>query len=160
MSELENPQVEYKIAPPESLSLIGSNSINTAGDLYTLEINSISKIKNLRNKRFLDMVMSLFLLFSLPVSIFIVRKPFGFFRNIFKVFFARKSWVGYCRTTEHDHNKLPVIRPGVLNPAAALRISNLNEETLERLNLLYARDYKTKKDLDIILKGFKNLGNY
>jgi GT2 family glycosyltransferase len=160
MSELENPQVEYKIAPPESLSLIGSNSINTAGDLYTLEINSISKIKNLRNKRFLDIVMSLFLLFSLPVSIFIVRKPFGFFRNIFKVLFARKSWVGYCRTTEHDHNKLPVIRPGVLNPAAALRISNLNEETLERLNLLYARDYKTKKDLDIILKGFKNLGNY
>jgi hypothetical protein len=48
----------------------------------------------------------------------------------------------------------------VLNPAAALRINNLNEETLERLNLLYARDYKTKKDLDIILKGFKNLGNY
>ena len=78
MSELENPQIEYKIAPPESLSLIGSNSINTAGDLYTLEINSISKIKNHRNKRFLDIVVSLLLCLSLPVSVFIVQKPFGF----------------------------------------------------------------------------------
>jgi len=159
MSELQYPHVEYKIAPPESLSLIGSNSINTAGDLYTLEINSISKIKNLRNKRFLDMVMSTFLILSLPVSVFIVRQPFGFIRNIFMVLFARRTWVGYCKTTTHDHNKLPVIRQGILNPAIALKVNNLNQETLERLNLLYARDYKTKTDLNIILKGFNILGN-
>ncbi len=159
MSEIENPQIEYKIAPPESLSLIGSNSINTAGDLYTLEINSISKIKNLRNKRFLDIVASLLLFLSLPVSVFIVKKPFGFIRNIFVVLFARKTWVGYCKTIAHDNDKLPEIRQSVLNPAATLRVNNLNQETLERLNLLYARDYKTVKDLDIIIKGFKNLGN-
>jgi hypothetical protein len=159
MSELQNPHIEYKIAPPESLSLIGSNSINTAGDLYTLEINSISKIKNLRNKRFLDIVISTFLILSLPVSVFIVSHPFSFIRNIFLVLFARKTWVGYCKTNAHDHNKLPDIRQGILNPAIALNVDNLNEETLERLNLLYARDYKTKTDLNLILKGFNNLGN-
>ncbi len=160
MSELQNRQVDYKIAPPESLSIIGSNSINTAGDLFTLEINSISKLVNRRNKRFLDFAVSLALLMAFPLVIFLVRNPFYFIRNLLWVFFSAKTWVGYCKTAAHDSEKLPPIKPGVLNPAMALRIKQLNHETLERLNLLYARDYKTSNDLHIIIKGFKNLGNH
>lgn len=159
MSGLQMPQVDFKIAPPESLSLIGSNSINTAGDLYTMEINSIGKYTNRRNKRFLDFSVSLLLIPAIPVLIFVVRKPLGLIKNLFKVLFARKTWVGYCKTKSAKTNKLPEIKSGVLNPAHALRISNLNSDTLDRLNLLYARDYKVKNDLDIIFNGFRNLGN-
>lgn len=159
MSELKHLQVDYKIAPPESLSLIGSNSINTAGDLFTLELNSIAKFSNRRNKRFLDVISALLLLMSLPVSVFIVSRPVSFIKNIFQVFVAKKTWVGYCNTGTQNTGMLPDLRKGVLNPAAALNFKGLNKETLDRLNLLYARDYKTKNDLNIILKGFRNLGN-
>ncbi len=159
MSELQMPQLDYKIAPPESLSLIGSNSINTAGDLYTLEINSISKIKNKRNKRFLDLCVSILLLASLPVSVFLVKKPLQFIKNILNVLFGKKTWVGYCKTGTHDTEKLPVLKSGILNPAVALGDINLCDDTLERLNLLYARNYKTTNDINIIIGGFRYLGD-
>jgi len=158
MSELQNPNIDFKIAPPESLSIIGSNSINTAGDLYTLELNSINKVNNRRNKRSLDFISSIILLLSLPLSIFLVKKPLGYIRNIFKVMLSGRTWVGYCSTKSHDSNKLPMLKPGILNPAVALASRHLNDDTLERLNLLYARDYKVKNDLNIILKGFRYLG--
>lgn len=159
MSELKHLQVDYKIAPPESLSIIGSNSINTAGDLYTLELNSIGKISNRRNKRFFDVVAAAMLLLSLPVSIFVVRKPASFVKNIFLVLMAKKTWVGYCSTATLNSVKLPDLKPGVLDPAEALSVKSLSDETLDRLNLLYARDYKTKNDLNILVKGFRNLGD-
>nr|NQU92288.1 glycosyltransferase [Bacteroidota bacterium] len=159
MSERQMPEVDYKIAPPESLSIIGSNSINTAGDLFTLELNSVGKIENKRNKRFLDIVVSIILLVGLPVNIFIYRKPLGLIRNIFKVLFFKTTWVGYCKTGAVKKEKLPNIKPGVLNPSAALRIKGLSGDTLERLNLLYARDYKIKNDLNLIIKGYRNLGD-
>ncbi len=159
MSSLKMPGVEYKIAPPESLSLIGSNSINTAGDLYTMEINSIDKFINRRNKRFFDFSLSLLLLLVFPVVLFIVKKPFGFLRNLLLVLAGRKTWVGYCSTSAKQSGQLPKIKNGVLNPANALHIANLNEETLDRLNLLYARDYRIKTDVDIIIKGLRYLGN-
>jgi hypothetical protein len=159
MSELKTPNVEYKIAPPESLSLIGSNSINTAGDLYTLEINSIGKFTNRRNKRFLDFSVCLLMFPALPILIFMVKRPFGLLRNYFKVLFAGKTWVGYCGTLTEKTEKLPALKPGVLNPANALNLEKLSGETLDRLNILYARDYKIKNDLEIIFKGYRELGN-
>ncbi len=66
MSELKNEQVDYKIAPPESLSIIGSNSINASGDLYVIDINAITKKANRRNKRLLDVLVSLTLLVFFP----------------------------------------------------------------------------------------------
>jgi len=85
--------VDYKIAPPESLSVIGSNSIDTSGDLYTIDINSIIKPANKRNKRLIDLAASFFLLISVPVTIFIVKNPFRFIKNIFSVGFGFKTWI-------------------------------------------------------------------
>jgi O-antigen biosynthesis protein len=159
MSSLRIPGVEYKIAPPESLSLIGSNSINTAGDLYTMEINSIGKFTNRRNKRFLDFSVGLLMIPALPVLFFIVKNPFRFVLNLFQVLAGVKTWVGYCNTGSVNVQQLPRLKTGVLNPSNALHISNLGTDTLDRLNLLYARDYKIKSDLDIIFKGLRLLGN-
>ncbi len=158
MSELKNEQVDYKIAPPESLSIIGSNSINTSGDLYVIDINAIIKRSNRRNKRMLDFLVALTLLLFYPVNIFIVRNPFGLLRNIFSVLLALKSWIGFTHHSEYESNKLPQIKQGVLNPLDAFRNKNVPEETTARLDLLYARDYKLTNDLNIIIKGYRNLG--
>jgi len=158
MSDLHDSRVEYKIAPPESLSIIGSNSISTSGDPYIIDIDSIDKINNRRNKRFLDFIVSICLITSLPVTLFIVRKPIGFLRNIFFVLFGKKSWTGFYINESTDIVSLPKIRPGVLNPSDAFLDLYLSDETRNRLNLLYARDYKLSNELNIISKGFRNLG--
>ncbi len=40
MTEMSNLDVDFKIASPNSESVIGSNSSNTAGDLYTIKVES------------------------------------------------------------------------------------------------------------------------
>ncbi len=158
MSELKEDQVDYKIAPPESLSIIGSNSINTSGDLYVIDINAITKKSNSRNKRLLDVGVAVFLLVFYPVSLFLVKNPFGLLKNIFSVLLSVKSWVGYTFLSESDLKRLPSIKQGILTPLDAFRNQNVPEEATSRLNLLYARDYKLTNDLNIILKGFRQLG--
>ena len=157
MSELQDLQVDYKIAPPESLSIIGSNSINTAGDLYVIDINSIGKLENRRSKRIFDVCAALMLLVSYPVSAFFTRNPFNFLLNIFRVLFGFRSISGYCPTKVQDF-RLPSIRKGILNPADALRAAVPNEEALDRLNMLYARDYKLANEFRLLFKGFGKLG--
>jgi hypothetical protein len=158
MSDLRRWQVDCKIAPPESLSIIGSNFISTSGDPYIVDINSIDKISNRRNKRFFDVLSSIFLLMTFPISMFIVRKPLGLLRNILFVFIAKRSWTGYYFDDHTDISGLPKIRKGVLNPTDAFYDLNFSGETITRLNLLYARDYKISNEFNIIYKGFRQLG--
>jgi hypothetical protein len=157
MSELRDHQVDYKIAPPESLSIIGSNSINTSGDLYVIDINTITKLENRRNKRMLDILLSLTLFIFFPVEILLVKNPFGLLRNIFSVIFGFKSWVGYSMKDESDVH-LPAIRMGVLTPEDAFTGKEIPSEIHQRLNMMYARDYKLGNDLNIIIKAFRELG--
>jgi len=158
MSELQDKLVDYKIAPPESLSIIGSNSINTSGDLYVIDLNAITKIANRRNKRLLDIIVSLTLLAIYPFIFLFVRNPLGLLKNIITVILSLKSWVGYSELTDSERQRLPAIRKGVLNPFDAFRHEPVPGEAIPRINLMYARDYQIANDLNIIIKGFRELG--
>jgi len=158
MASMHGMQVDYKIAPPESYSIIGSNSISTSGDLYIIDINSVSKPNNKRNKRLLDFMLSAGLLISLPLNVFIVKKPLGFILNMLKVLAGKKTFVGYSESYEAHAFNLPPLKRGVLSPADNVKLSELNSDTLQRLNLLYARNYNIYNDLSIIYRGFRELG--
>ncbi len=158
MTELQHTNIDYKIAPPESMSIIGSNSINTSGELYVLNINSISKASNRRSKRLLDLSLSLGLLLFYPFEIFIVRQPLNFFKNIFVVFFGLKSWVGYYKPEHADDQKLPNIRKGILNPVDSIKKQDISSEIANSLNILYAKDYNVVYDINIVWKAFSKLG--
>lgn len=154
----DSRKVSYKIAPPESLSIIGSNSIDTAGDLYVIDINSVSKPVNKRNKRVVDFSVAFGFLLVFPLLMWTQKNPIGFVGNIFRVLFGNRSWVGYAPGKNHDMN-LPKIRTGVLNPLIALPEQQHTEDIRVRLNILYAKDYKISNDLRILRKGFRALGN-
>jgi O-antigen biosynthesis protein len=158
MSELQDFKVDFKIAPEDSLSIIGSNSINTAGDLYTINVNTITNSENRRNKRLLDMAVSLFAIVLLPFLIFLVRNPFRLIPNIILVIFWQRSWVGYIRDEHFEKEKLPHIRKGILTPLDAFGHSNISEEIKRQLNFIYARDYSLNFDVNTILRGFRELG--
>ena len=83
---------------------------------------------------------------------------------IYNVLFGNKSWVGYILNNNNVNaaetiENLPRIRPGILSPLDALKLDQLNDSTIDRLNFLYAKDYEVANDLDIIWKGIRNLGN-
>ncbi|MFT6026102.1 MAG: GT2 family glycosyltransferase [Bacteroidia bacterium] len=159
MTQTKFPEVDFKIAPTESMFLIGSNSINTAGDLYSYGINAISKPTNQRVKRLLDLVLSTVFLGLSPLIIWFMKSPFGLIRNILFVIISKRTWVGYVKGHNADQNfYLPKIANSVLNPVDGLQAGQPDEEGLLQLNMMYAKDYRISNDLNIIIKGFRNLG--
>jgi O-antigen biosynthesis protein len=158
MLNLSDYNINYKIAPPESISIIGSNSIDTAGDLYVVNVNAITKEKNRRNKRLFDILVSLALLLSFPFTIWFINRKGGFFVNIFSVLLHKKSWVGYHKINTEMYLGLPEICQGILKTSELQDHAENNPELIDRINMLYARDYSLGKDFEIVLKAFKKLG--
>ena len=152
MGRLQSFQVEYKIAPENSAAVIGSNSIFSTEDIYTIPVHSIVQKENRRKKRAFDIISALILLVLLPLDIWFVREKGGFVRNIFQVLAGTKSWVG-CRSKEHS-----LLRPGVLHPVDAFEDHTFSEEMVALADNLYTRDYKVKVDLLTMMKGFRWLG--
>jgi O-antigen biosynthesis protein len=158
MTRLAGLSVNYKIAPPESLSIIGSNSINTSGELYTIHFNSIGKETNLRSKRLFDIIASLAILPVFPVWAFLVPNPFRALANIVRSLLGTRTIVGYYTGDQAGHLSLPKLRKGILHPAVTLNAKQAGSEVMKRLNIIYAKDYKISNDLQILWKGFRQLG--
>lgn len=157
MVNLSAFNIEYKIAGPESIAIIGSNSIDTAGDLYEVHFNSIASELNRRNKRLIDIAFSILLLVFLPLVLFFVKNPLGMFKNIALVLAGIKTWVGYINNQRN--NMLPKLKPSVLNPEPKNQNIEINSDTVAQMNLLYAKDYKVTIDIACMFKKFKEIGN-
>ena len=156
MSVLQRPQVDYKIAPPESLFIIGSNSINTSGDLYMLDVTSIGKPANRRKKRLFDVVSALLMLVASPLLAWFTQKPGGFVGNCLRVLSGSASWVGYA---ENDRKglSLPDLKPGIITPATGRGATD--HDMGRRLNVDYARKYNVGNDVNLLVRCFAHLGN-
>lgn len=148
MLQLSIYDIDFKIAQPDSVSIIGSNSIHDAGELYTIEINSISDNSNRRNKRLLDILTSIFVLLLSPVFLMLLKKSFQLLNNSILVLLACKTWVGYIPDEGVISGDLPQIKKGVFYPV--IYLPN-NKQQIERVNLEYAKNYRSYKDLQIIL---------
>ncbi|MEX2370636.1 MAG: glycosyltransferase [Bacteroidales bacterium] len=158
MTRLTGLAVNYKIAPPESLSIIGSNSINTSGELYTIHFNSIGKASNLRSKRLFDIAASLVLILSFPGWLFFVKKPLRAFTRCLRALVGLRTIVGYHSEGDMEITSLPRLRKGILSPAVQYMKVEMDRNKLEKLNIDYAKDYNTGTDFQILLKGFRSLG--
>jgi GT2 family glycosyltransferase len=150
--------IEFKIAPPESMSVIGSNSNGTTGELYVLHANTLSRLLNKRKKRLFDLLLSMFFLAIWPLWLFFIRDTTGMFRNIFNVLIGLSSWVGYSPSKGGSRPALPRIKPGVLTPGDLYKSGGTGGKTDDQMDLLYAKDYRILHDLRIIIKGFRYLG--
>ncbi len=157
MVALSALNIDYKIAGPESIAIIGSNSIDTAGDLYEIHLNSIASEINRRNKRLVDIVFSLLLFLFWPLCIFFVKNPWQFIKNIFLVLSASYTWVGYF--PNEKINMLPPLKKGILSPYIKHKPEEVTSELSVRLNLMYAKDYRVTIDLATVFNKFKYLGN-
>ena len=157
MRELNSKKVEIKIAPSESHFVIGSNSIDTQGSWYSVQFNDISKPSNKRAKLFFDLSIAIFLLISLPLSIWFVKNKIQFIRNLFSVLSFQKTWIAYDSSIAISH--LPKLKPSILKTTEQLKMTESDEIAKNHLNQLYAKEYKVFNDLNFLLENFSRLGN-
>jgi GT2 family glycosyltransferase len=158
MISLTDIRISYKIAPPESLSVIGSNSINTAGDLYLIDFSSITKSSNRRNKRIFDIISSLVMLILYPVLLFIVKERRNGLVNILRVFSGSYTWIGYYSVLKNANPGLPKVKKSILTPVDGLKNPDIPENTIELLNAGYAKNYSILTDARILFVGLREIG--
>jgi GT2 family glycosyltransferase len=152
MSSVGDKRVEFKIAPPESLYIIGSGSIEAAGDGSMMDVNSVQLLVNKRKKRVFDVIMSIVLLAISPALILFQKRPARFLPNIVKVLIGSATWVGYASSAE-QRVQLPKMKPSILPT------TRLTDETHRRkLDVLYAKDYRMASDSRIVLVQLAFLG--
>ncbi len=152
MATMVGKGVDFKIAPPESLSIIGSNSIDNAGELYVIDVNNVGKPENVRKKRLLDIVISFLLIILSPVAIWFQKNKLQFLKNSFSVFFGTFTWVGYGKQTRKD---LPYVKPSVIVPTA----EGEDASAVNKAYFNYAKNYLIESDLKLIFKNFSLLGS-
>ena len=90
--------------------------------------------------------------------ILIVKKPKTLLINIIDVFKGKYTWVGYSKSFNQS-KELPFLKKGILSPVDQFQNSNLNEASLDKINIQYVKDYHILNDLTILIKGLKQLDN-
>jgi GT2 family glycosyltransferase len=159
MLELADTSTEVRIAPPESMSIIGSRNIHTAGDFYQIDINAVNSKMNKRVKRTVDLVVSMLLLVFVWIEIFLVKNRRQLFRNIWSVLTGSISWVGYIPFPE-KRSELPFLKTGVLHPGMLFPGSTLSHQRVRQLNLIYAKDYRFWNDLELVFINLPKLDRH
>jgi GT2 family glycosyltransferase len=159
---LNQSGLEYKIAPPESPFIIGSNFLDDHGDVYLLDVKAISTPSNRRNKRLFDVLFSTGLLMTFPLFVLITGSFLPLLGNTLKVLAGKLTWVGFAGVAGpgNEKGKMPksTLRSGVLTPLDGLLFPIEDSLTIERLNVLYAKDYTVDKDIRIVLRSLRQLG--
>lgn len=157
MSKLDGYSLDFKIAPEESMYIIGSNSINTKGEFYGFELSSINNAENQRNKRLFDILSAFVICLICPLLILRGAKAKVLLKNTIGVLLGHKTWVSYCKNSDVNH--LPSLKEGVLSPISHLKPEQ-SKTASSKLNMLYAKDYRVKNDVNFLLKNLKNLAHY
>ncbi len=151
---VDKPNVDFKIAQPDSSFLIGSNSIETAGDLYILDINALSEPIKQRHKRFLDVLTGIILLVTFPILCWFFKHKKQLFRNAIGILFSKITCVSYGKTVMNELD-LPRLKKGILVPYNEDLVTE--DAMIIKMNLLYAREYHLLLDLQLILRNWKKL---
>jgi O-antigen biosynthesis protein len=149
MSELVGTDIEFKIAPEDSLSIIGSNSIHKAGELYMIDVNSIHKPENKRKKRIFDIFVSLIVIIIYPILALKHKKNLKLIKEALLVFSSVKTWVGYHKKLS-EFDGLPRLKDCVFEVSDYFYADKKDKLEEKQLNLLYSKDYKILNDYSVL----------
>ena len=151
MSELSEEEVELKIAPDKGEFIIGSNSKNEPGELFTLDVKyALSERYNKRRKRIFDVIFSVLLLMGLIFPfLYLNKKLRQLFGQLFSVLAGNKTWVSYegLNTSE----LLPKLRSGVVYSSGPWTNSKFEGD----VNHVYAKEYTVSRDVYILWEFLK-----
>jgi len=146
-----------KIYSAGSSSMVGSDSKDVSGEAVSIENGfRLANPYNRRLKRLIDISISLAAILTLPLHLFLVKKPISFFGNCFSVLTARKTWIGYAAPSKN----IPFLRKGIIagNGIPLSEKQQIPQESLQMVDYWYARDYDPAGDLKLLWKVYRKLG--
>jgi len=142
MLDLNQLNCDFKIASPDSISVVGSSSVNTSGELYQIQLNLINSEENKRNKRMFDVFTALFFIALSPIFLLIQKNKSNYLKNLFKILGNQLSFVGYNNFEEKSIH-LAKINIGII------QTNN---------NIDYAKNYSVLKDLYLVYLNMSKIG--
>lgn len=151
MSDFAKSGIQLKIAPDKGESIIGSNSKNDPGELFTIEVKyALAELHQQRRKRIFDVLFSILLVICSPILLIlgiVKHSIFEVYKNLFLVLLGFKTWVSYNGSS--TANFLPKLKNGVFRPSG-----NWTNTTFEgNVNHVYAKEYHVTKDIQTILNA-------
>ena len=107
---------------------------------------------NLRNKRILDFALSFFFLLGFPLFSFFFNSPTKAGKALIQILLGKRHWVGYAS----EPGNLPPIKPSYLH--LSYRLAPKHRKALPQYDRYYAQNYSLALDLEIIQKGWREIG--
>ncbi len=153
MSSFSDHDIQLKIAPNKGEFIIGSNSKNDPGELFTLEVHyALNEPYNKRRKRIFDILFALGLIAFSPLGImFCVQERWRvLYRNVLVVLVGRKTWVSYQGLASSAF--LPKIKPGVILSSGPWTHTTFEAD----VNHVYAKEYEVSKDFYKLISHLRN----
>ena len=145
--------IDFKIIPEKTQFIIGSQSIYTNDTYFTTELKHINSIENIRKKRNFDIYTVFILVIFSPIFGILFKNYLKALKNIKGVLTGEKTWIGYEYSSLN--NKLPKIKTGVFSIVDIEK--NMQEEVIDKINIIYAKDYNLILDSKIFLKNIFKL---
>lgn len=151
------PSFYYKVLNPDSDALIGSNSKDTAGDLYVAEKQyALFRTENLRKKRMLDLIICGVLFPFLVVLVWFQQGENRLIQNWVQVLLGKKTWVGFKQ--KNMLQQFPSAKPSIIGAENMVRKFVLSESEQAAVALNYARHYRVVDDVKIVWQNLTRLG--
>ena len=150
MAQLSSANIEMKIAPPESLFIIGSQQIEQKGDTGWIDLNSISLKENKRLKRLLDIGIGLTGVLLFPIWMIFIKSRKGWLGRSLLLILGKRTVVGYEGSTL-DLPQLPV---GLIS---CVPDGVVDKDVVFKYNSMYAKDYSIRTDWKWILTKWRDL---
>ncbi len=161
MTKLSVPGLDFMVAPPESMSVIGSRSKHHSGEHYFQELNSVNTSRNKSLKRSIDILASLIVIIGSPLLLLLVKNKRGLYKNAISVLSGKMTWVGLSpHQSESLHiEELKKLPAGVLTPSGIFSKHEGQEEIEHSIALHYMQNYRFQDDLRIMFRNLRKLGS-
>lgn len=149
------PKYNYKIHISNSNYFIGSNQSELAGDSLEIDpIYALSDPDQLRNKRMIDLLISIGVLMSLPILAILKFSLDKKAKASLAVLKGKATWVGYCATMK-PYPQLPKLVPGIVAAYHYQTDFVPNEALAQQLNKDYALHYHAWTDIKLVLHNLR-----
>jgi hypothetical protein len=153
MGQTNTKSIKYKIMPEMGGHIIGSNSKNTTGEFYSVNIAPALSSKEVqKKKRFLDLMMCAVFIILMPILIFKPKFLLLIIRNWLSCLLGKMTWVSYHG--EQNQEMLPKIPKGVFSIGQELSNRKLDAQLISGINFNYALNYHWQNDLNCLAKVF------
>jgi GT2 family glycosyltransferase len=142
--------VSFRIADKDNAGLLGSQSKDTLGEWFAMDIGfKLGSSFHQRSKRLIDIVFVCVAVLFFPLILVLSNSKKKIYGNLVPVLLGNKSWIAYESAEAKKSDELPVLPEGVFK-CSSFYIGQDSKTS----NILYARHYNIWSEIENLLKAF------